>query len=231
MQALQPALTDADYRHTSEERLLLGPRVVAQVHRGQGGVKSVLRDSTGVVVAYDGHVSTDRDVLETSALVADAYSMFLLGPAWLERNGTEWMRLEDGSVGSRKYDRLLGRLRPGVGLSREDSVVAWFDRETFLLYRVHFTLEGHRNTKGAHADVTFSDYRRMHGRLWPTHFIERVRGPVDIHAHEWIMEGLDVDRGLTLHDLGAPGATAWSKAAAQPAARVPSVREASETEG
>lgn len=218
VQALQPVLTDGDFRRASEERMLLRDDLVAQAHRGPGGRKDVLRSAHEVQVAYDGVPTTDADVLETSALVADAYSMFLLGPAWLLRNGRDWIRLENAAEGGRAYVRLLARLRPGVGLSAEDEVVAWIDPDTELLRRVHFTLEGHRYTQGAHADVTFSEYRKRHGRLWPTRFVERVRGPVDIHAHEWWLVGLDVDRGLRPSDLGRPGSAEWTAAAERPAA-------------
>lgn len=218
VQAFQPILTDGDFRRVSEERVLLREGLVAQAHRGPGGRKHVLRTADEVYVSYDGVVTTDSDVLETSALVADAYSMFLLGPAWLLRHGSDWTRIDDGTAGGRTYVRLLARLRPGVGLSAEDEVVAWIDPESLLLYRVHFTLEGHRNTRGAHVDVTFSEYRPRHGRLWPTRFVERVRGPVDIHAHEWTLEGIDVDRGLTASDLGRPGSVEWTARAKRPAA-------------
>lgn len=221
VQALQPALTDGEYRRSSEERVLLASGVVAQIHRGPGGEKRVLRDRAGVQVAYDGAITEDQDVVETSALVADAYTMFLLGPAWLRRNGSEWARLGDAESDGRSFYRVRGRLRPGIGLSAQDDVVAWIDRDTFLLHRVHFTLEGHRYTQGAHADVTFFDYRKVFGRSWPTRFVERVRGPVDIHAHEWWMTGLDVNRGLGRVDLGRPGGENWSAAAATPAATLP----------
>ncbi len=217
VQFLQPVLTDGDYRGGSEERFLLEEGVVAQVHEGAAGRKVVLRDPDGVIVAYDGKRSTDRDVEETSALVADGYAMFLLGAAWLERHGEDWVLLADETEDGRRYRRLLGRLRPGVGLSEEDRVVAWIDAETDLLYRVHFTLEGHLYTQGAHVDVTFSERRKAYGRLWPTHFVERVKSPVDIHAHEWWMIGLDVDRGLRREDLGRPAEKAWSSLAEESA--------------
>lgn len=217
VQALQPVLTDGDYRGRSEERFLLEEAVIGQVHDGPGGRKVVLRDGDGVLVAYDGVITTDRDVLETSALVADAYEMFLLGAAWLQHHGGDWVLLSDEEIDGRSYRRILGRLAPGVGLSEEDQVVAWFDSETHLLHRVHFTLEGHRYTQGAHVDVTFSERRRAYGRLWPTRFVERVRSPVDIHAHEWRMEGLDVDRGFRRDDLGRPGQAPWTEGAERPA--------------
>lgn len=221
VQALQPALTDGDYRRSSQERILLASGVVAQIHRGPGGEKRVLRDRAGVQVAYDGSITEEQDAVETSALVADAYTMFLLGPAWLQQHGSEWARLDDAKSDGRSFYRVQGRLTPGIGLSERDDVVAWVDRETLLLHRVHFTLEGHRYTKGAHADVTFFEYREAFGRFWPTRFVERVRGPVDIHAHEWWVTGLDVDRGLGRDDLGSPGGEGWSAAASAPAAALP----------
>ena len=214
VQVLQPVLTDGEYRGRSEERLLLAEGVIAQIHEGAAGRKVVLRDTDEVLVSYDGVPTTDQDVRETSALVADAYAMFLLGSAWLLRHGSDWARLENEESAGRSYARVIGRLRPGVGLSEADDVVVWIDRSTDLLHRVHFTLEGHRFTQGAHVDVTFADYRQAYGRMWPTHFVERVRSPVDIHAHEWWMEGLDVDRGIGRNDLAG---TAWSDVAAAPA--------------
>ena len=214
---LQPALTDSDYRGSSEERYLLEPDVMAQVHRGPGGEKRVWHDPGTIRVFYGGVPSADDEVLATSALVADAYGLFLVGPAWLERRGRDWQRLPDVDEEGRSYYRLLGTLRPGVGLSEEDQVVAWVDTQTGLLHRVHFTLEGYEGTRGAHVDVTFFDYRSLHGRLWPTRFIERVIAPVSAHAHLWTMEGLDVNRGLTAEDLGTGADPRWSPAAARPA--------------
>ncbi|MDG2305056.1 MAG: hypothetical protein P8R42_10440 [Candidatus Binatia bacterium] len=217
VQMLQPVLTDGEYRGESEERLLLGEDVIAQRHLGPSGEKTVLRGRGEIYVTYDGVPSTDRAVLESSALVADAYGLFLVGPAWLNRRGTEWTRLADEVEDDQTRLRILGHLRPGIGLSDADRVVAWIDAETFLLRRVHFTLEGFEGTLGAHADVTFFDYREIEGRQWPTRFIERVRSPVDIHAHLWTLEGLDVDRGLKRADLGTREDPTWSPTAARPA--------------
>lgn len=216
VQMLQPVLTDSEYRSQSEERLLLADGVVAQVHHGTGGTKTVLWDGSTVTVRYDGAATTEQEAVETSALVAEAYEMFLLGPAWLARRGRDWVRLDDASADGRPYYRILGRLRPGFGLSDEDQVVAWFDPETLLLHRVHFTLEGYAGTRGAHVDVTFDGHRKEYGYVWPTHFVERVRSPVDIHAHEWRLVGIDVDRDLTIEDVSGT-AEEWSVDARTPA--------------
>ncbi len=218
VQILQPLLTDVDYRGLSEERILLSDSVVAQKHRAGAGEKTVFWDGEEVRVFYGSTAANDLPVRESSALVADAYALFLLGPAWLQRRGSDWTRLDDRTEDGRVYHRLHGRLRPGVGLSTEDRVVAWIDQDTGLLHRVHFTLEGFEATRGAHVDVTFSAYRQIAGRLWPTHFVERVRSPVDIYAHLWLLEGLDVNRGLRPADLGSTTDPTWSAVATRPAA-------------
>ena len=83
--SIQPALVDAGHRGGSQERLLLGERIVAQAHTGPKGTKQVFRQqgqaSQGSVkVWFDGQPSHDPDSLHAAALVADGYSLFLLGP-------------------------------------------------------------------------------------------------------------------------------------------------------
>lgn len=205
IQRIQPVLTDTGYRKSSEERLLLKEGIVLQRHRGPEGVKTVERRRDGAEVLYflrediDGESagrSANDEEAAASALVADAYEMFLLGPSFLKRRAVELERLPAETIEGRSFDRVLMRIEPGFGPAAEDLVMAWFDRENHHLFRVLFTLGGLESTQGAAVDVTFRNHRRVKGFLWPTHFFERVRAPLKIFAHEWTMTGLDLDRPL-----------------------------------
>jgi hypothetical protein len=96
-------------------------------------------------------------------------------------------------------------LRPGFGAAAEDRVILFIDRTTKQLRRVRMTLNGLESTRGAEVDVTFRDFRRIDGVLWPTDFDERIRVPFDLHAHHWKMTGLDTNRGLREQDLTSSG--------------------------
>ena len=63
------------------------------------------------------------------------------------------------------------------------------------------TLNGLESTRGAEVDVTFRDFRKICGVLWPTDFDERIRVPFDLPAHHWKMVGLDTNRGLRTSDV------------------------------
>jgi hypothetical protein len=83
----QPVLSDRGFRRGSEERVLFGPRVVAQEHIGPAGKKLVVRTPGKVTVGYNGSLSTDEETSRAAALVADAYTLFLLGPFYFDRPG------------------------------------------------------------------------------------------------------------------------------------------------
>jgi hypothetical protein len=150
-------------------------------------------------------------------MTADAFQLFHFGPSFLLWRGAALVRLPDAREDGHDYHRLLATIRPGFGFSEEDRIVAWIDTRTARLYRVHITLEGFETTKGAHADVTFLDYRQFGPLLLPVSFYERVRGPIAIDAHRWHLTGLDVDRGWSPADLGG---TDFTGAAAAPATMI-----------
>lgn len=215
---LQPVLADSKYRSASEERLQLRARTIAQLHRGPDGEKYVVRTPESVSVRYDGIANDEPDVRAAAALVADAYTMFLLGPFFFQQEmarnraqiaygGTEKI---DGAV----HDRLVITLRPGFGEADKDRVLVSIGRADRILRRVYFTLNGLDSTQGAAVDVTFSDHKRIGGVLWPTRFYERIRAPLKLPAHRWRMTGLDLNRGLTAADLGT---ISMSSRAATPA--------------
>ena len=201
----QPVVADTKFRGGSEERLLLPSRVMAQEHSGPAGKKFVLREPGKVAVSYNGKSSDNAEVRKAAALVADAYTMFLLGPAYFNRPGVVFASAGEAVVDKAVCDGVLAVLRPGFGEAKEDRVLLYIDRSTKQLRRVRMTLNGLESTQGAEVDVTFRDFRRIDGILWPTDFDERIRVPFDLHAHHWKLLGLETNRGYSKSDLGAAG--------------------------
>ena len=198
---LQPALVDASFRGSSEERLLLREGVVAQAHTGPGGRKQVLRragtTAPGEVhVWFNGEEARDAERRAAAALVADAYRLFLLGPMLLverplvmELGELEW-------VNEHACDVLRLQLAPGLGHARVDQVALFIDRKERLMRRVRFTLDGLESTKGAIAEVECYDHQTLNGVRWPTRFYERLLRPLRMPVHDWNLTGLDINRGL-----------------------------------
>ncbi len=214
----QPVLSDTKFRRGSEERLLIASRVMAQEHSGPGGKKVVVRTPGKVSVACNRVPATDADVQRAAALVADAYTMFLLGPFYFDRPGVVFASNGEGVVDNAPCDEVLAVLRPGFGMAKEDRVVLFIDKSTKQLRRVRMTLSGLDSTRGAEVDVTFRDFRSIGGIVWATDFDERIRVPFDLHAHHWRMLGLDLNRSLRASDLAASG---FRGGATKPAASVP----------
>lgn len=225
---LQPVLVDAGFRGRSEERLLLRERLVAQAHSGPSGVKQVLRRGVPgaqgqVRVWFNGTEASDRDPRAAAALVADGYSLFLLGPMLLARRVAEGgVTMELGkaervTAGGREYDCDVLRLSlaPGLGLSDGDRLAVYIDRTERLMRRVRFTLDGLEGTRGAVAEVDTFDHMAHAGVRWPTGFYERLLRPVPLGVHDWRMTGLDLNRGL---DVAEVSGVALTGKAATPAA-------------
>lgn len=220
---LQPALVDASFRASSEERLLPREGLVAQAHTGPGGRKQVLRRAGSsapgeVQVWFNGEEARDAERRAAAALVADAYNLFLLGPLLLvdrplvmELTETEW-------VNEHACDVLRLQLVPGLGHARVDQLALFIDRRQRLLRRVRFTLDGLESTKGAIAEVEMFEHQNLHGVRWPTRFYERLIRPVRMPVHDWSLTGLDINRGLRAADLEGPElrGTALTRAAALP---------------
>ncbi len=214
----QPVLADTKFRRGSEERLLIAPRAMMQEHSGPGGKKIVVRKPDTVAVAYNGVVSNDAEANRAAALVADAYTLFLLGPFYFERPGVVLASNGEAIVDKALCDQVLTVLRPGFGIAQEDRVILFIDRTTKQLRRVRMTLSGLESTRGAEVDVTFRNFRNIGGIVWPTDFDERIRVPFDLHAHHWRMVGLDTNRSLKASDLAVTG---FKGRAAKPAAALP----------
>ncbi|MEY4482577.1 MAG: hypothetical protein RL693_29 [Verrucomicrobiota bacterium] len=213
----QPVLVDSKFRGSSEERIILSPRIVAQSHTGPGGAKSVLRESGRIAISYNGVVSKDEAANQAAALVADAYALFLLGPFYFQQSGNHFVMNGESTVDEVLCDEVLAVLRPGLGMAEEDRVILSIERTSKLLRRVRLTLNGLDSTRGAEVDVTFRDFKKIDGVLWPTDFDERLRSPFKLHAHHWNLRGLDSNRGMIARDLKLAG---WTDKAVQPAAAI-----------
>ena len=211
---LMPVLVDSGFRGGSQERLLLRDGLVAQAHTGPSGQKQVVRRTApgegDVQVWFNGEPTQDTDRRHAAALVADGYSLFLLGPMLLAGPWAANRALTLQTAGTARItqdgqdhacDILRVNMTPGIGLSDADQLSVFIDREQRLMRRVRFTLNGLDATRGAIADVDTFGHVKRHGVQWPTRFHERLLRPLLLSVHDWRLTGLDVDRGLTPADI------------------------------
>jgi len=218
IQKIQPVVSDATFRVTSEERYRPSDQLYAVHHAGPAGTKQVVRSRDGITVYYNGVRETDPVKLRATAMTNDAFRMFHFGPSFVKARASAMSRLADVKESGLLYHRLLATLQPGFGESQTDQVVLWIDASTSRLFRVHMTLNGFETTQGAHVDTTFLAYRQVGAFLLPTRFFERVLGPIRIGAHEWHTTGIDLDRGWTREDVSGPAFTGSAATAATPVA-------------
>ncbi len=200
---LQPVLVDSGYRGTSEERMLVGEKLIAQSHRGPDGVKHVARAPESIAVWFNGSRDGDREKQLAAGLVADGYRLFLFGPMYLlERAGDAIVEtLEPDVIDGREYDRLFARLRPGLGHDGEDRVVVWIDRSTRLARRLWISADALPSTQRVIAEVDLLDVRDLAGMRLPTRFFERLKRPFPLDVHQWRLTGFDVNRGYPPGDV------------------------------
>ncbi|NIL93129.1 MAG: hypothetical protein GTO71_01480 [Woeseiaceae bacterium] len=182
---LQPVLVDAGYRKQSEEVLDRSSGALLQVHDGPDGTKLVARTADDVSVIYNGKESDDETTRAASALVADAYTMFLSGPSFFRLRDARLTLMPSATRDGQTYQRIHAELRPGFGFSEQDEAILWINDLTGYLDLVHFTIDGLASTRGAHVDVAFAGHTEIGGYIWPMRFLERVRGPVRVTAHSW----------------------------------------------
>ena len=227
---LQPELVDSGFRGGSEERLLLREGVVAQSHSGPSGHKEVVRNNpvnggSSIHVWFNGAESRDPNRNAAAALVADAYSLFLLGPLLLVVNESPRRDIQAALAGSAEVwqggrthfcDVLNLRLSPGFGNSESDRVALYLDRETRLMRRVRMTLNGLESTRGALVDIDTFEHRSLHGIMWPTAFHEQLLRPFPLDVHQWRLTGLDINRGESRAELSGPNFTGMALAPAVP---------------
>ncbi|MEL7089452.1 MAG: hypothetical protein AAGL98_13600 [Planctomycetota bacterium] len=214
---LQPMLVDRGFRQSSVETIVYrGPRSdggwprVIQEHTGPDGKKRVVWPSLlppdyepidgGASVFYNEQPLEDPEERvrqeEASAMVAEAYRMFLTGPFYFTQRGGETIAVmsePDTVLGAECY-QVLVELRPGFGTSEADRVQIAIDRDTRYVRRVRFSLDGFRKTAGATADVELSGYTQVDGLIFPTQFLEIVTHPIDREVHRWQAESIEVRR-------------------------------------
>lgn len=218
IQRIQPIVSDAGFRVTSEERYRPRDGLYSVHHEGPLGTKQVVRTKTDIAVYYNGTRETDPVKIRATAMTNDAFRMFHFGPSFVKSRATALQRIPDARENGRDYRRLLATLEPGFGEAAQDQVVLWIDAQNSRLFRVHMTLNGFETTQGAHVDTTFLDYRKVGPYLLPVRFHERVRGPLQIDAHDWHTTGIDLDRGWSAEDISG---AALEGAAARPASLLP----------
>ncbi|MEM6853764.1 MAG: hypothetical protein AAF593_05080 [Planctomycetota bacterium] len=218
---LQPMLVDRDYRKSSVERIEYGRGwpVVTQTHTGPDAGKKEVRwpadkpqDETldgGASVVYDGQRIEDPAERvrqeEASAMVAEAYRMFLTGPFYFTQrqgvgqttDGMTAVMSKPTTVLGAECDQVLVELRPGFGTSKVDRVEVAIDRETKYVRRVRFSLDGFRKTRGATADVEFDNFVERDGLIFPTEYLEIVVHPINREVHEWYVTDLSVESQST----------------------------------
>jgi len=215
---IQPLVTDFRYRVNSEERLLPQQGVYSALYTGPAGTKKVVRTADRTRVFYNGVASSDSDVIQSTALTAESFLLFLLGPLALEDRRDGFVRIADGKVEGRAYYRIYRELVPGLGESARDELVFWIDQETMRTFRVNITLQGFETTRQAHVDVTYLDYVERGGFVFPSKFLERVLAPINIDAHAWSLTGIDINRDYGLDDIDGPGLQGRAAANAAPLA-------------
>ncbi len=214
---IQPAITDAAFRQTSEERMVMkGRGVLAQIHSGPGGQKTVLEtDRSKVNVWYNGTPYEGADQQQAAHLVLHAYQLFLY-PAFYVQRASVLELAGTSIVNGRDCDVLLAVLRPGIGNSKQDRVLLSIDRQDKLVRRVWLTLEGSEPSQGAVVSVMHDRFVKVGGVTWPTHFYETVVRPfAGLPAHDFYLTGIDLNRGLAAADFAGGK---FSERAARPAA-------------
>jgi hypothetical protein len=215
---IQPAITDTAFRQTSQERMLMGDSLIAQIHSGKGGQKTVMEDQRQIAIWYNQEPHTSPEQMAAAHIVLHAYQIFLY-PAFYVQRASVLQLAGSSVVNGRACDNLLAVLRPGIGNSQEDRALLCIDRQDKLVHRVWITLEGSEPSKGAVVSVVHDKFVEVGGVKWPSHFYETVVKPLaGLPAHDFSLSGLDVNRGLTKADF-ADGK--FSDKAAAPAAPLP----------
>jgi len=198
---IQPLVTDYKYRVDSQERLLPQAGIYAANYVGPAGQKWVFRTPDDIEVVYNKNDSFDKEVLSSTALTADSFYLFLLGPLALEKWRSQFARLSDIKFKGKTYSRLYLKRQPGFGKSVRDEVVLWIDPQSKLTKMVQITLEGHSTTKGAYVEVEYLDYVRVDNYTFPSKYFERVKAPIAIDAHAWELSGIDINRDYDIEAL------------------------------
>ncbi|TVQ29625.1 MAG: hypothetical protein EA370_14805 [Wenzhouxiangella sp.] len=201
---IQPVVTDVGYRIRAEERFRPSEGIYALRHEGPDGIKTVFRQGDELGLWYNGEADDDPVRRRATAMTTDAFQMFHFGPSFLLDRTVALERLADRREQGTTYRRILATIRPGFGEAEQDQVVLWIHPRTDLTWRMHITLNGFETTQGAHVDTTFLDYDEVGRFVFPSSFVERVRGPIRIRAHDWWITARDQDRGWSGADVRQP---------------------------
>ena len=221
---IQPEVVDQGFRGSSQERLMPAAGIVAQAYTGPMGRKQVAwrrgrgtPDDLGEVAVWvNGMRSADAAARDASALVAEGYGLFLLGPLWLVDRGLRMRMADTERVDGRTCDVVEVWLVPGLGSSATDRVALCIDRVDRRVHRMRFTLEGFSGTRGAVAEVDTFEHESRFGVVWPMRSYERVVHPLPLPAHDWRITGLDVNRRYGPDELSGPSFTGAAAAPARP---------------
>ena len=197
---IQPLVTDFNYRVDSQERLFPHSGGYVAIYSGPSGSKKVIRSPNSLEVYYNGVESTDQEVLSSTALTADAFHMFLLGPLSFKKWQNDFIRLTDALDKGNSYYRLYLNKQPGFGYSSADEIILWIDKQSLRTFRIQITLQGHSTTQNAHVEVDYLEFIQSGDYLFPSVFFERVKAPIAIDAHAWHLTGLDINRGSSVTD-------------------------------
>jgi hypothetical protein len=194
VERLQPGLVDTGFRKRSVEVYEPGLGRVRQTHVGPMGTKVVKRTGREVEVVYNGVREKDEVKRASAALVADAYCLFGFGASWLQERGRDFRVVGRRSVAGEDCVLVEAVVRPGFGESKEDWVIAWIGEETRRVHRVQLTLFGLESTAMADVDVVRSRFRAgPKGTEWAGCYVEHVQRPLLVKAHEWVLEGIEVE--------------------------------------
>ena len=213
---IQPLVSDFNYRVDSQERLFPNNGGYVALFNGPNGTKKVIRTPDSLEVYYNNEISKDPEVLSSTALTADAFHLFLLGPLTLQKWQDNFVRLSDSKENGLDYYRLYLKRSPGFGYSASDEVVLWIDKLTDRTFKVQITLQGHSTTQGAHVEVDYLDYIQLDEYLFPSVFFERVNAPIAIDAHAWRLTGIDINRGNEIQDYRGPNSDSVMNSPAKP---------------
>jgi hypothetical protein len=207
---IQPEITDIAFRQTSQERMLMADGLIAQIHAGPGGQKTVVEDSKEKLdgqnngklsIWYNQVPHTGAPQMAASHIVLHAYQLFLYPAFYVQRASLLELAGSD-VINGRPCDKLLAVLRPGIGNSAEDRVQLCIDKQDKRVRSTWLTLEGSEPSKGAVVSVVYDKFVEVGGVVWPAHFYETVVSPLaGLPAHDFSLSGLDVNRGLTRADF------------------------------
>ncbi len=120
IQRIQPIVSDAGFRVTSQERYRPRDGLYAVRHDGPLGTKQVVRTPAGISVYYNGQPETDPVKLRATAMTNDAFQMFHFGPSFFRHRAIAWERMPDTREKGRSFRRLLATLQPGFGEAARD---------------------------------------------------------------------------------------------------------------